>query len=172
MLEEVVVSRSRELVVANRRLRETIDCLGGLYRLMPGMVLVVDRRGAIRSISESGAWLLEYSVPELIGTPATLIFESLDVPAVFSALERLPARDAIIRTEALCTSRNGLKAPTEFAATRLRSSRELESGFSRVICFAWEIGHSRPPDRGIPAFPPSVNSRVSTPTRRLARVPG
>jgi len=136
MLEEVVVSRSRELVVANRRLRETIDCLGGLYRLMPGMVLVVDRRGAIRSISESGAWLLEYSVPELIGTPATLIFESLDVPAVFSALERLPARDAIIRTEALCTSRNGLKAPTEFAATiALRTQQILahESGVTNTV---------------------------------------
>ena len=140
LLEGIVEDRSREVFVINEKLRATAEFLDQVYKAMSGALIVFGQNGLIEAINDAAIALLEYTQGELIGRPASTIFEPAeDEKRVFEDVVALAARGATLRTEKTYKSKSGTLIPVLLSASLLGGGRSTQDEPGKVVCVAMDI---------------------------------
>ena len=148
-------------------LRETRDYAESIIDSMVGMLLVVSPEGGIATVNDATCRLLGYSEEEMIGQPASLLFEEEEkeeekegenedttqfsiskqaLPVKRTVLRRL-AREGFIRNiEKSLLTKGGEKIPVLLSGSVMRDDRGNISG---IVCLALDISERKRAERAL-----------------------
>jgi PAS domain S-box-containing protein len=137
-LEQMIEDRSREVFVANEKLRATAEFHDQVYKTMPSALVVFDQDGVIEAANDGTAKLLGYSKEELLGMPASRILASED-PRHFEHIRALARHGADVRTEETYRSRSGSPIPVLLSASVFGGAPSAPDEERKVVCVALDI---------------------------------
>jgi len=134
-------------------LQEARDYTENILRSMTDMLVVVSPQGSIDTVNEATCNLLGYSEHELIGQPASLLFEEKaeeqegedtaasmlsphPLPAQPTVLRRLVQEGSVRNIEKTFRTKSGERIPVLFSGTVMRND---EGGIRGIVCLALDI---------------------------------
>ncbi len=131
---------------AEAALQEAKDYTDNIIRSMADMLVVVAPDGRILTVNQATCNLLGYSEHELIGQPASLLFEEEDIaqlilsqdclPFKRTALRRLVKEGPISNVEKSLLTKGGDKIPVLLSGAVMR---EKEGKIRGIVCLALDI---------------------------------
>jgi PAS domain S-box-containing protein len=124
------------MVAANEKLQSAADFMRDIYHAIPNALFVFDRGGLVRAVNTAALALLGYAEEELIGRPATLLFDAADLPNL--ELAETPNQEATLRSERTCIPKAGARIPVLLSFTPLRGTGHGEM-VTGTVCVAVDI---------------------------------
>ena len=146
-LEAAVAERTDELSRSNGALREARAYAESIIDSMANMLVVISPAGRIVTVNEATCARLGYSENELIGQPASLLFQEEEEEAQFTISEQaLPVKRTVLRRlveegpirniEKSFLARNGEKIGVLLSGSIMRDDR---GGIRGIVCLALDI---------------------------------
>ena len=136
LLEEMIEDRTREVYLANEKLRAAAEYLHKIHRTMPGALLVFDVAGRVEAVNAAACALLGYTEAELLGQPASLLFEK-DAAQGFEQLRAASRNGEVLRAERRCRTKTGDTVPVFLSASLMEGVENEQS--QAVVCVALDI---------------------------------
>jgi two-component system NtrC family sensor kinase len=125
------------MVAANEKLQSAADFMRDIYHAIPNALFVFDRTGLVRAVNTAALALLGYTEEELIGRPATLLFDAADLPNL-ELVEAPNPEAATLRSERTCIPKAGARIPVLLSFTPLRGTGHGEM-VTGTVCVAVDI---------------------------------
>ena len=138
---------------AEETLREAKDYTDNIIRSMADMLVVVSPDGTIATVNKATCNLLGYSEDELLGQPATLLFEEEEeeeeeednlqcilvqcpLPVKRTVLRRLVKQGSVSNVEKSLRTKGGVRIPVLLSGSIMRDDRGEVRG---IVCLALDI---------------------------------
>ena len=155
------VASAIERIRTQEELLATKDYTENIIRSMADMLLVVSPEGKIVTVNEATRRLLGFSEHELIGQPATLLFqeeeeeeEEEEIPQLIISQQALPVKRTVLRRlvregsvsniEKSLLTKNGEKIPVLLSGSVMRDNQGEIQG---IVCLALDITERKKMER-------------------------
>ncbi len=165
-LAEVNQSLDKKVAERTQALREAKDYTDSVIRSMSDMLLVVSPDGRIVTVNQAACELLGYPERELIGQPASLLFQEEEdttqlilsqhpLPVKRTVLRRLAKEGSVSNGDKSLLTKSGKKIPVLLSGAVMRDDEDEIRG---IVCLAPDITERKKAEEELTAYNVALES--------------